>query len=59
MIAGAAFTLLAAAAVPCEGLSGVRLDKATITGAQMVAEGPAPAPVPARAGGRVAAAALA
>jgi len=50
MIGSLAFMLLsaAAAATPCESLSGVKLDKATITSAQMVPEGPAPA----RGGGR-------
>ena len=45
MIGSIAFMLLSAAAVaaPCESLSGLKLDKATITGAQMVPEGPAPA----------------
>ena len=33
----------AAAAMPCESLTSVKLDDATVTSAQMVAEGPAPA----------------
>src|SRR6185503_7294371 len=50
MIGPLALLLLsaAAAATPCESLSGLKLDKATITSAQMVPEGPAPA----RGGGR-------
>src|SRR5688572_15161138 len=52
MIASLVFMLSAAAATtPCEGLAGLKLDKATITSAQMVPEGPAPA----RGGGRGAA----
>ena len=45
MIGSIAFMLLgaAAAATPCESLAGLKLDKATITSAQMVPEGPAPA----------------
>jgi feruloyl esterase len=49
MIASIAFVLLgAAAATPCESLASLKLDKATITSARMVPEGPAPA----RGGGR-------
>jgi feruloyl esterase len=50
MIGTIAVMLLGAAAAPtpCETLTALKLDKATITGAQMVAEGPAPA----RGGGR-------
>jgi len=49
MIGSFALMLVAAAAVtPCENLTGLKLDKATITSATMVPEGPAPA----RAGGR-------
>src|SRR5688500_778698 len=50
MIGPLAFMLLsaAAAATPCESLTGLKLDKATITSAEMVPEGPAPA----RGGGR-------
>src|SRR5262245_55408771 len=49
MIGSIAFMVLAAAAsTPCEGLTSLKLDKATITSAQMVPEGPAPA----RGGGR-------
>ena len=50
MIASFALMLLSAAAstTTCEGLAKIKLDKATITSAQMVPEGPAPA----RAGGR-------
>src|SRR5262245_51731892 len=49
MIGSLAFMLLAAAAAtPCESLSTLKLDKATIKSAQMVPEGPAPA----RGGGR-------
>ena len=41
---GIAFMLLgAAAAMPCESLTTVKLDNAVITSAEMVAEGPAPA----------------
>ena len=44
MIGSLAFMLLAAAATtPCESLSTLKLDKATIASAQMVPEGPAPA----------------
>ena len=44
MVGSIALMLLAAAAVtPCESLTGLKLDKATITSAQMVPEGPAPA----------------
>ena len=50
MISSIALVLLgaAAAATPCENLTNVKLDKATITSARMVPEGPAPA----RGGGR-------
>ena len=50
MIASIALMFLsaAAAATPCESLTGLKLDKATITSAEMVPEGPAPA----RGGGR-------
>ena len=52
MIGSIALVLLsasaAAAATPCESLAGLKLDKTTITSAQMVPEGPAPA----RGGGR-------
>src|SRR5262245_49106853 len=50
MIGSIALVLLsaAAAATPCESLTGLKLDQATITTAQMVPEGPAPA----RGGGR-------
>jgi feruloyl esterase len=50
MISSIALVLLgaAAAATPCESLTDVKLDKATITSARMVPEGPAPA----RGGGR-------
>ena len=50
MIGSIALMLLgaAAAATPCESLASLKLDKATITSAQMVPEGPAPA----RGGGR-------
>jgi hypothetical protein len=37
------FLAAAAAATPCESLVGLKLDKATITSATMVPEGPAPA----------------
>jgi len=49
MLATVAVMLLGAtaAATPCEGLATLKLDKATITSAELVAEGPAPA----RAGG--------
>jgi len=49
MVGSIVFVLLgaAAAATPCESLVGLKLDKATITAATMVPEGPAPA----RAGG--------
>ena len=41
---GIAFMLLgAAAAMPCESLTTVKLDKAVITSAEMIAEGPAAA----------------
>src|SRR4051812_33901012 len=41
---GIAFMLLgAAAAMPCESLTTLKLDNAVITSAEMVAEGPAPA----------------
>ena len=55
MIGSLALMLLGAAAAPapCESLAGLKLDKATITSAQMVPEGPAPA----RGGGRRGAAA--
>jgi feruloyl esterase len=55
MIASIAFAVLgaAAAATPCESLASLKLDKATITSARMVPEGPAPT----RGGGRGAAAA--
>jgi feruloyl esterase len=45
MIGSLALMLLGAAAAPtpCESLTGLTLDKATITSAQMVPEGPAPA----------------
>jgi feruloyl esterase len=45
MISSIALVLLgaAAAATPCESLTSVKLDKATITSARMVPEGPAPA----------------
>jgi feruloyl esterase len=45
MIGSLALMLLGAAAAPtpCESLTGLKLDKATITSAQMVPEGPAPA----------------
>ena len=44
MIGSVALMLLASAAVtPCESLTGLKVDKATITSAQMVPEGPAPA----------------
>jgi feruloyl esterase len=45
MIGSIAFMLLSAAATaaPCESLTTLKLDKATITSAQMVPEGPAPA----------------
>jgi feruloyl esterase len=44
MIGSIAIVLLgAAAATPCEGLASLKLEKATITTAQMVPEGPAPA----------------
>ena len=44
MIGSIALVLLgaAAAATPCESLAGLKLDKATISSAQMVPEGPAP-----------------
>jgi feruloyl esterase len=48
MIATVTFTLLAAAAAPCDSLAGLKLDKATITSVSMVPEGPSPA----RGGGR-------
>src|SRR5262245_56337397 len=50
MIAPLAFMLMSAAAtsMPCENLTSVKLDKATIASAQSVPEGPAPA----RGGGR-------
>jgi feruloyl esterase len=50
MIASIALMLVSAAAstTTCESLANLKLDKATISGAQMVAEGPAPA----RGGGR-------
>ena len=50
MIGSIALMLLSAAGVttPCESLTGLKLDKTTITSAQMVPEGPAPA----RGGGR-------
>src|SRR5688572_26701401 len=50
MISSIALVLLgaAAASTPCESLTSVKLDKATITSARMVPEGPAPA----RGGGR-------
>ena len=49
MIASLAFMLLGAAApTPCDALVGLKLDKATVTSAQIVPEGPAPA----RGGGR-------
>ena len=46
MISSIALVLLgaAAAATPCENLTNVKLDKATIISARMVPEGPAPAP---------------
>ena len=46
MISSIALVLLgaAAAATPCENLTNLKLDKATITSARMVPEGPAPAP---------------
>ena len=45
MIGSIALTLMAAAATatPCENLTSLKLEKATITSAQMVPEGPAPA----------------
>src|SRR5688572_16725761 len=45
MISSIALVLLgaAAAATPCESLVDVKLDKATITSARMIPEGPAPA----------------
>jgi feruloyl esterase len=54
MIGSIALMLLGAAAssTPCESLASLKLDKATITTARMVSEGPAPA----RGGGRGAAA---
>ncbi len=50
MIGSIALMLLGAAAAttPCEGLASLKLEKATITSAQMIPEGPAPA----RGGGR-------
>ena len=44
MIGSIAFMLLGAAAstAPCESLTNLKLDKARVTSAQMVAEGPAP-----------------
>src|SRR5260221_11156813 len=50
MISSIALVLLgaAAAATPCESLTDLKLDKATISSARMVPEGPAPA----RGGGR-------
>ena len=49
MVGSIVLVLLGAAATasPCESLAGLKIDKATITSATMVAEGPAPA----RAGG--------
>src|SRR5262249_12552676 len=52
MIASIAFALLGAAVAtePCSSLTSLKLDRATVTSAQMVAEGPAPLPQ-GRAGG--------
>src|SRR5918993_366170 len=49
MIASIAFAVFgaAAAATPCESLASLKLDKATITSARMVPEGPPPAMIPA------------
>ena len=59
MIGSIALMLLGAAAAPtpCDALTGLKLDNATITSARLVAEGPVPTPSPARpvAGGRGAA----
>jgi feruloyl esterase len=44
MIGSLALVLLGAAATPCEGLTGLTLDHATITSAEMVPEGPAAGP---------------
>jgi feruloyl esterase len=52
MVGSVALILLGAAvATPCEGLKTVKLEKALITSAEMVPEGPAPA-APARGGGQ-------
>ncbi|HVG55938.1 MAG TPA: tannase/feruloyl esterase family alpha/beta hydrolase [Vicinamibacterales bacterium] len=50
MIGSIALMLLGAAAAPtpCDGLASLKLDKATITSARFVAEGPVPTPTPAR-----------
>jgi feruloyl esterase len=52
MIGSIALMLLGAAAAPtpCEGLAALKLDKTTITSAQLIPEGPPPAPA-ARGGG--------
>jgi feruloyl esterase len=42
MIGSLALMLLGAAATPCESLTAVKLDKAMVTSAEMVPEGPAP-----------------
>ena len=51
MVASLALMLLGAAAAPtpCDALASVKLDKATITSARLVPEGPVPTPTPARA----------
>jgi feruloyl esterase len=50
MFGSVALMLLGAAAAPtpCDGLTTLKLDKATITSARFVAEGPVPTPTPAR-----------
>jgi feruloyl esterase len=50
MIGSIALMLLGAAAAPtpCDGLASLKLDKATITSARLVPEGPVPTPTPAR-----------
>ena len=50
MVGSIALMLLGAAAspTPCDALASVKLDKATITSAGLVAEGPVPTPTPAR-----------
>ena len=50
MVASIALMLLGAAAAPtpCDALASIKLDKATITSAQLVPEGPAPTATPAR-----------